>query len=103
MDKATEMFRAVLHHEPNNLFAANGIGVVCVLKGRLQEGRVGRGHCELVAVRVCGRTRVRVYIGVENYFHCSLLTIHYLPLAACCRRLVRSSVRLGKRAATDPM
>jgi len=39
LDKATEMFKAVLGHEPSNLYAAHGIGVVCVQKGRLQEAR----------------------------------------------------------------
>eukprot|EP00965_Chrysotila_dentata_P063845 2115776-Pleurochrysis_carterae.AAC.1 len=39
LDKATELYRAVLSHEPNNAYAANGLGIVCVLKGRLAEGR----------------------------------------------------------------
>lgn len=39
LDKATEMYRSVLQHEPNNVYAANGLGIVCVEKGRLQEAR----------------------------------------------------------------
>jgi tetratricopeptide (TPR) repeat protein len=39
LDKATEMYRSVLQHEPNNVYAANGLGTVCVEKGRLQEAR----------------------------------------------------------------
>ena len=39
LDKATEIFRTVLEKEPANLYAANGIGVVCVDKGRLDEAR----------------------------------------------------------------
>ena len=39
VDKAAEMFRKVLKEEPNNLYAANGLGVVCVAKGRLNEAR----------------------------------------------------------------
>ena len=37
VDKATELFRKALELEPNNVYAANGIGVVCVAKGRLHE------------------------------------------------------------------
>ena len=29
----------MLAHEPNNLYAANGLGVCCVAKGRLHEAR----------------------------------------------------------------
>ena len=39
VDKATEMLRKVLAAEPNNLYAANGLGVVCVAKGRLNDAR----------------------------------------------------------------
>jgi len=39
LDKAAEMFKTVLSHEPNNLYAANGLGVVCVFKGRFSEAR----------------------------------------------------------------
>ena len=39
LDKATEMYRNVLQHEPNNVYAANGLGTVCVEKGRLQEAK----------------------------------------------------------------
>ena len=39
VDKAAEMFRKVLTDEPNNLYAANGLGVVCVAKGRLNEAK----------------------------------------------------------------
>ena len=39
VDKAAEIFRGVLVHEPNNLYAANGLGVCCVAKGRLHEAR----------------------------------------------------------------
>ena len=37
VDKATELYRKVLETEPNNLYGANGLGVVCVAKGRLHE------------------------------------------------------------------
>jgi len=37
VDKATEFFRKALELQPNNVYAANGIGVVCVAKGRLHE------------------------------------------------------------------
>ena len=39
LDKAAEMFKTVLSYEPNNVYAANGLGTVCVEKGRLQEAR----------------------------------------------------------------
>ena len=39
LDKATELYRAVLLQEPNNVFAANGLGVVCAKKGRFAEAR----------------------------------------------------------------
>jgi len=39
LDKATELYRSVIQHEPNNLYAANGLGIVCVHKGRLLEAR----------------------------------------------------------------
>ena len=39
LDKATEMLKKVLQAEPNNVFAANAIGVICVARGRLNEAR----------------------------------------------------------------
>ena len=39
VDKAVEILKEVLQSEPNNLYAANGIGVACVAKGRLHEAR----------------------------------------------------------------
>ena len=39
VDRAGEMLRKVLIDQPSNLYAANGLGVVCVAKGRLHEAR----------------------------------------------------------------
>ena len=39
IDKATEMLRKILTTEPNHLYAANGLGLVCLAKGRLSEAR----------------------------------------------------------------
>lgn len=33
LDKATELYRAVLGQQPNNAYAANGLGIVCAKKG----------------------------------------------------------------------
>ena len=39
VDNAVEMLRQVLETEPNNLYAANGIGIVFIAKGRLHEAK----------------------------------------------------------------
>ena len=39
LDKAAEIFRAVLQAQPSNAYAASGLGAVCVRKGRLKEAQ----------------------------------------------------------------
>ena len=39
VDKATQMYMRMLRDEPSNLYAANGLGVIFVARGRLNEAR----------------------------------------------------------------
>jgi len=39
IDKAVVALKSILSAEPHNLYAANGLGVACVAKGRLHEAR----------------------------------------------------------------
>ncbi|KAL1512117.1 hypothetical protein AB1Y20_005386 [Prymnesium parvum] len=117
LDKAAEMYRSVLVHEPNNLFAANGIGVVCVMKGRFHEAReiftqVREAGCDSVCVMLNlaqlhalqGEKSVAVplYQKVQKRLHSRSFEVQLLEARAHfedgkladCRRAIQKAIHM---------